>query len=850
MFTCKRYISKQLERHKRLTVVSEGKMNKHLMVAGAAILLLSLSSVVETQSTESEKAVEEVTETQPVRAFEAGQFLMEDDFEHLSDALGYLNLTPEDMQFEKKHLDHSFRLPVVKAALDDPVGLPLVAEGAAKDFRGIEPATLRTLAAAKLLGLGDEAWSIEGLKKAEETYTKLIVEYHRLSREASIEERAGNEDVAALKYLKAKRVDRRIMKLNRDEVFGGKVTVHADASGNEARFSDRLNAYSTTYLKGVTGTLGQRSMKISEIEQLAAQMPSLFAGSEIAIPGVEYAQPEESILETAANMQLQYLFVAGLRLAMVLEYQAIRWSQKSLQKLETVNGVEGVTGDVVLALEGPNGWYVVGGHGPNTYSGDNFIGIIDLGGDDIYKGRVAAGIGLPGQSAFSFVLDLGGDDQYLGEDFTQGFGFNGVGILHDLGKGNDVYRSRHYSQGAGLCGYGELYDDGGDDIYTADSFTQGAGSFGYGQLLDRSGDDKYRACRYSQGFAQVMGVGVLTDSDGNDVYYAGGKYLHEPLSEDRYQSFSQGFATGNRSWSETGGGVALLLDEGNGNDTYTADTFGQGGGYWYSLGMLVDKGGNDAYTLGQYGQGAGVHLSSGILVDIKGDDVYTNSYGVSIGGADDRSVGWLIDRAGDDTYTGNGIGQGLNFSTGILLDVAGNDTYMSAQEGNIGVGKNNSISLLLDLDGTDTYGPKELSDNTVTQRGAGGLCYDCYAGWFVGVDEATLPTTQKEPAELVNVDQILIKKKYKGITGEGVTRTREEAYKLAKTVLKEARTKDVVWSSLQKTYNEDSVGSIVYIVKPNSLLVRIFKETAFNLGVGQIDICESKFGFHILRRIK
>lgn len=824
-------------------------MNKRFMVAGVAFLMLGLGSVVETQSAESKEAVEEVAETPAFSAFEAGEFLTEDDFGHVSDALGYLNLTPEDMQYEKKHLDHRFRLPAVNAALDNPMGLPLVAEGAAEDFRGINPPTSRTLAAGKLLGLNEFAWSAEGLRAATKEYGELIKKHYEAKWDADAAEKAGDEDRAALLLLKSDKFKEDWLKIEAKALFGGFAKLHGDGLRRVAEglvagavLGRRFSSIAQTLWAGT-------QPDEAELLELASQLPSTFSDDDVAIPGVEPKQPSAAILEVAAKCDIASYLVAGARLSAVLERLKADAS-KHLLHMDVYEPIKpkipGVTGDVMLAAEGPNGWYVIGGTGPNTYSGDKFIGIIDLGGDDVYRGRVAAGIGLPNQPAFSFVLDLGGNDQYLGEDFTQGFGFNGVGILHDLGKGNDVYRSRNYSQGAGLCGYGELYDDGGDDIYTADSFTQGAGSFGYGQLLDSSGNDIYRACRYAQAFAQVMGVGVLTDSGGNDTYYAGGKYLHQPLFDDRYQSLSQGFAIGNRRWGETGGGVALLLDEGDGNDTYTADIFGQGSSYWYALGMLVDKGGNDVYTLGQYGQGAGIHLSSGILVDLKGDDAYTNPYGVGTGGAHDWSVGWLIDREGNDTYTGNGQGQGLNFSTGVLLDCAGNDTHISSSKGSIGKGSNNSISLMIDLDGTDTYGLKELADNTVTQRGAGGIVYDCYAGWFVGVDESTLPVPLKEPADQTTVQQILIK--YASKTNRDATRTKEEAAALLKQVLKQARTQGSDWAELQKTYNEDSGGAQDYVVAADSQYLPSFKQAALSIGVGQISVAETRFGLHIIKR--
>ncbi|MCF6227504.1 MAG: hypothetical protein L3J82_02410 [Planctomycetes bacterium] len=387
-------------------------MNKRFVVAGAAFLLLSMSSMVETQSAEGKEPAEEVAEKPIFKVFEAGEFLTEDDFGHISDALGYLNLTPQDMQYEKKHLDHRFRLPAVNAALDDPMGLPLVAEGAAGDFQGINPPTSRTLAAGKLLGLDEFAWSAEGLLKAQEAYTKLFSKSNSLLGEAWAIEGTGDKGKTAMAYLKAQKAEEELYKYQRDIVFGGKVIVHADSTEHESALDKYLNARSTERFKNVAGTLALGSVGANDISVIGAQMPSLFAEAEIAMPGTAYSEPKASILDIAAKVKISNHFVAGVRLAAILEQQAVYWTQQNrFRKIKTVTGVEGVTGNIILALEGPNGWYVIGGDGPNTYSGDNFIGIIDLGGDDVYRGRVAAGIGLPGQSAFSFVLDLGGDDE-------------------------------------------------------------------------------------------------------------------------------------------------------------------------------------------------------------------------------------------------------------------------------------------------------------------------------------------------------------------------------------------------------------------------------------------------------
>jgi hypothetical protein len=52
----------------------------------------------------------------------------------------------------------------------------------------------------------------------------------------------------------------------------------------------------------------------------------------------------------------------------------------------------------------------------------------------------------------------------------------------------------------------------------------------------------------------------------------------------------QGYGLGLRPYYA--GGIGLII-EGEGNDIYNTDIFGQGGAYWYSLGAIVDKSGHD-----------------------------------------------------------------------------------------------------------------------------------------------------------------------------------------------------------------------------------------------------------------
>jgi hypothetical protein len=85
--------------------------------------------------------------------------------------------------------------------------------------------------------------------------------------------------------------------------------------------------------------------------------------------------------------------------------------------------------------------------------------------------------------------DLEGKDRSLAkEDFAQGAGLLGIGLLVDL-YGDDVYEAGRLAQAAGSAGIGLLIDHGGKDRYSGDAFVQGAGDVGIGLPLDLSGND-------------------------------------------------------------------------------------------------------------------------------------------------------------------------------------------------------------------------------------------------------------------------------------------------------------------------------------------------------------------------
>jgi hypothetical protein len=368
--------------------------------------------------------------------------------------------------------------------------------------------------------------------------------------------------------------------------------------------------------------------------------------------------------------------------------------------------------------------------GDDVYTGDYYV-IVDPGGNDRYMhGRFAAATGELNRTV-GLVIDLGGDDVYAcGDvDVTLGAAVLGAAALFDLGQGDDRYEGGHVSLGAAIGGAGVLYDDGGSDVYEGKSFTQGAAGYGLGLLYDdavqpapdistseetkdpidlsRFDNDRLHAWTAAQAFARCRGVALCVNRRGNEVYEAGGVYLHAPLFSDRYQSFSQGFAIGARE-HDMAGGIALLVD-GAGNDRYLGDIYNQGVGYWYAAGLLYDGGGHDHYEMTQYGQGSGIHLAVGGLIDVAGSDAYVMHSGLGQGGSHDYAASVFHDRGGNDRYHGNTScnGTGLTNSVGIHIDRAGDDTYASRRDGGFNAGRPargfGSVGVLLDLGGKDDY---------------------------------------------------------------------------------------------------------------------------------------------------
>ncbi|MFQ5840605.1 MAG: hypothetical protein ACE5HK_07775, partial [Candidatus Methylomirabilales bacterium] len=306
-------------------------------------------------------------------------------------------------------------------------------------------------------------------------------------------------------------------------------------------------------------------------------------------------------LRAAEQVDRSVIVAAGL--VTLSGLQALRATVDRLSQESALSGLDG-GGTSLLDFSTPWGRVLIGGTERNVYE-DPALLILDLGGNDLYRNR--AGGTEEGQRV-AVVLDLAGDDLYVTEETgAQGAGVLGIGLLVDL-TGDDEYRAGDVAQGASLFGVGIHWDREGRDSYRARRFAQGAGGFGIGILLDEAGVDDYVVQAFGQGLGLTGGAGLLLDRRGDDSYGSlGGPADYR--QEGHSQSFAQGFGLGLRPLSS--GGVGILMD-GAGADRYVVDYFGQGGGYWYGLGVLFDHGnGDDRYAATRYVQGTGIHSAVG-----------------------------------------------------------------------------------------------------------------------------------------------------------------------------------------------------------------------------------------------
>lgn len=403
---------------------------------------------------------------------------------------------------------------------------------------------------------------------------------------------------------------------------------------------------------------------------------------------------------------------------------------KTFESIEPLaDGVEGVEGDVLAMSQTPSGLILVGGKGENVYNLTKPVAlIIDLGGDDTYKGTVAASTDQ--DHPLGMVIDIAGDDTYQPGPFGLAAGRFGVGILIDQ-AGNDTYTLAPGCGGVGFAGIGVLYDAAGNDTYKGKRFTLGAALAGVGLLFDAAGDDSYDAESWSIGLGAPGGLGAVVDRAGADSYRCGfvvPSGYNKPNAKQsdpgfQFSAFGLGMGVGRRLYPpaknsyqfELAGGIGLLVER-TGDDTYFGSNFAFGAGYFLGAGGLMDLAGDDTYNSARYAHASGAHLGQGLFLDYAGNDTYRSSGPTWTGSsAWDHSQCLFVEGSGNDTYDwakteGLGISHGNSWA--VCAELAGDDTYAIRK----GPARANPPCLVVFFDqaGTDDFskaGNKQAADN-------------------------------------------------------------------------------------------------------------------------------------------
>lgn len=110
------------------------------------------------------------------------------------------------------------------------------------------------------------------------------------------------------------------------------------------------------------------------------------------------------------------------------------------------------------------------------------------------------------------------------------------------------------------------------------------------------------------------------------------------------------------------------------------------------------------------------------------------------------------------------------------------------------------------------------------------------------------PVTEKAEVRHVLISWADLSPNYDGRMDErGYDRSETDAIKLASQVLKRARNGED-FLVIMKEHSEDRIDSI-YTATPDADLVPPFKALSLRLKIGEIGMVESKFGFHVIKRV-
>ena len=357
-----------------------------------------------------------------------------------------------------------------------------------------------------------------------------------------------------------------------------------------------------------------------------------------------------------------------------------------IQTVDSLSALHSFSQAFHVEIQTSLGTIIISDRSDRQYDLVNPLLVIDIGGNDTYRGTFAA---TSPTTPVAALIDFDGNDRYLSSEagLSQGVGVLGASLLADL-HGDDNYLAKNYAQGFGLFGVGILYDAGGTDSCVMQNSGQGCAYFGAGICAGGAGNDYYYIYGDGQGMGGSSALGLMVDYSGNDVFVAESNPAKSPGRADYHSDgkvnfcFAQGAGQGRRevpgcklSWA---GGTGALVDF-EGNDTYKAGNFSQASGYWFGTGVLFDAQGNDLFESCYFSQASAAHFAQAVLVDDSGDDRYflDKTSGAALSFGWDFSNALFVDGKGNDRYRLKmfGIANSMVRSNTFFIEMEGNDYY-------------------------------------------------------------------------------------------------------------------------------------------------------------------------------
>ncbi|MBI5849799.1 MAG: hypothetical protein HZB39_01970 [Planctomycetes bacterium] len=328
-----------------------------------------------------------------------------------------------------------------------------------------------------------------------------------------------------------------------------------------------------------------------------------------------------------------------------------------------------VVGDVLLDRDAAFGRMVVGGPGRNVYDCTQLDVIIDVGGDDEYRGP-AGGAGE--RNRLAVVVDLAGNDRYLCGNDALGSASLGIGVLLDA-AGDDQYEAQGRSAGFALAGFGAFVDLAGNDRYVLGDMCAGVAIAGNAIFVDVAGDDRLNAGVESCGVGLPGGLGWFCDALGDDVRRIAhvGKSVIDGASVD--VSIALGVGLGAPPLLAPGCGVFI---DAAGHDRTEVAGLSCGVGGRGGVGIHFDGAGDDALIAGDLAFGVAYGRGLGLAIDESGDD--TRSFGrFACGAASDESVAAAFDGSGDDRGLARApaFGAAQRLAEACCIDLGGRDSW-------------------------------------------------------------------------------------------------------------------------------------------------------------------------------